>query len=281
MDTFRNLFKISFLENIIVKKTQNKPLNNFYVKLLPSNHQYAKNTKRKAFRNNVWFELDISDYMDYIVYFGIDAENRTPLTKIIMNNAIIFDIGTNIGETLLLFARTNTLGRNYGFEPVPYLYKRAEKNISLNDFSNIILNNIALSNVEEELYFELPNNFNSGGINMHKQAKKQDMQKVLATTIDTYVTQHQISTIDLIKIDVEGFEMNVLEGGYNSIKKYKPVLFIELSENNLQSKGSSSKELVQFLISVGYVKIINTYNNKIVSTEDDFTNCHFDIVCYA
>ena len=82
-------------------------MNNFFVKLLPANYQYPKGSFRKVFRQGSWFNLDISDYMDYIIYYGIDSENREPLERIITNNITILDIGVNIGETLLLFANKN------------------------------------------------------------------------------------------------------------------------------------------------------------------------------
>lgn len=278
LNIFRSVFKISIFENLIVRTTQGKKLNNFFVKLLPANYQYPKGSFRKVFRQGSWFNLDISDYMDYIIYYGIDSENREPLERIITNNITILDIGVNIGETLLLFANKNNQGKVYGFEPVPYLYERAKVNISLNKYENIILNNMALSDKEEELYFDLPTNFNSGGINMHKIQPSSNAQIVIASTIDNYIEKNGITKVDLIKIDVEGFEMNVLKGGMETINKHKPKMFIEISENNLISKNSSSKEIMTFLSGIGY-NLLNTYTNTKINPNDDFTNCHFDLYC--
>ena len=76
--------------------------------------------------------------------------------------------------------------------------------------------------------------------------------EVPVSTIDIFVKQEQLDTIDFIKIDVEGFEMQVLKGGHHTLVNLKPWLFIELDDNNLNKQGSSSSELCSYLQSLGY-----------------------------
>lgn len=273
----RSLFKIPTLEKWIVAKTQGKDYNNFFVKLLPSNKDYPINTMRKAERGGIWYLLDISDYMEYTLYFGIQAEPRDRLYSLIKTPSIIIDIGTNIGETLLNFAKRNPSGFNYGFEPVPYLFERAKSNIALNNFKNIEVFNIALSDKEEILFFQEASNNNSSGTAMSKQGGDK-FQIVQAISLDKFVEQNNLAKIDLIKIDVEGFEMNVLVGGKNSIQKYKPLLFIELDDNNLQKQNSSSKELVNWLKAIGY-EIRKADDLQIINEHFHFEHTHFDIIC--
>ncbi len=274
---FRQIFKISFLENWIVQKTQDKPENSFWVKLLPNNKQYETPSLRLATRKGIKFKLDISDYMEYIIYFGVKTEPREILYNLISPKMTILDIGTNIGETLLNFAKINKNGLNYGFEPVPYLHERAKSNISLNNFTNITLNNIAISDKEEKLFFSLPSNNNSGGISMSKYLQT-GMQEVSAIPLDSFVLQNNILGVDLIKIDVEGFETNVIRGGQETLKKYKPLLFIELSDNLLKKQNSSAKELVTLLISLGY-QLNHAENQQVITENYHFENTHFDIIC--
>lgn len=278
-NAIKNLFKISILEKWIVKQTQDKPYGNFFVKLLPSNATYPKNSLRIAKRNQITYELDISDYMEYVLYFGIDAEPRNVLNNLIKNDTVILDIGTNIGETLLNFAKINQNGMNYGFEPVPYLYKRAIKNISLNKFLNIRVNNIALSDKEESLFFQMPTNNNSGGIAMSKNTNI-GSQEVKAIKLDDFLLKNSISKVDFIKIDVEGFEMNVLKGAVETLKTHKPTMFIELDDKNLKKQNSSAKELVVFLINIGYT-IKHAQNQMIITENFAFENQHFDITCFG
>lgn len=277
LNSIRNIAKMPAIENYLASKTQGKTIHNFYAKLLPNNYQYDTNSIRYAKRDGIEFCLDISDYMEYVIYFGLVTEPREKLYGLVKENSTILDIGTNIGETLLNFAKRNTKGRIYGFEPVPYLFRRVTKNISLNPFKNIEVNNIALSNTAETLYFDLPTNNNSGGINMNKVASGTS-EKVEARTLDSFIAEKGITATDLIKIDVEGFEMNVLEGAKNTLEQFSPTLFIELDDSNLRSKGSSSKELVSFLKDRNY-RIFRADDDAEINPSTDFSNCHFDIIC--
>ncbi|TAH30659.1 MAG: FkbM family methyltransferase [Cytophagales bacterium] len=278
LSPIRNLFKIPFLEKWILKKTNGKEYTNFFVKLLPSNRTYKKESYRNAERGNIKYRLDISDYMEYTLYFGIEVESRATLLSLIKEDMVILDIGTNIGETLLNFAKINTKGINYGFEPVPYLYQRAKHNIGLNNFDNIILNNIALSDKKEQLFFSIPNNNNSGGIAMSKNAQ-QGMLEVGAMTLDSFVANQNIDKIHFIKIDVEGFEMNVLKGGSETLTKMKPQMFIELVDNHLKRQNTSSKEVILFLKNIGY-EIYHAQTKEKINENFNFQNTHFDIICY-
>ncbi|MCS7073595.1 MAG: FkbM family methyltransferase [Bacteroidia bacterium] len=274
----RSIFKVPALERWLVTQTLGKTYDSFWVKLIPFNNHYSPNTIREVERDGIRYRLDISDYMEYTLYFGIQTEPRNQLYSLIQDSMVVFDIGTNIGETLLNFAKRNPTGTNYGFEPVPYLYERASYNISINPFKSIKLHNLALSNTKETLYFSLPNNHNSGGISMSKQ-KNSDMKEVQAIPLDDFVTENQITKVDFIKIDVEGFELNVLLGAKQTLLSQKPKLFIELSNSNLLRQNHSSKQLVEFLTDLGYT-IQHAETNQPITAAFPFENTHFDIYCY-
>ncbi len=201
-----------FFEKILVNFTQNKDYNSLFVRLLPSNNSYKTPTFRNAVRHGLSYKLDISDYMDYTIYFGIKAEPRDKLYGLVKEDFTVLDIGTNIGETLLGFAKiTNGKSKIYGFEPVRYLYERCLENISLNRFKNVEVFNIALSDRDETLSFTPSPNQNSGGITMRKKTETGYVgTQVQATLLDSFLSKNAVQRVDLIKIDVEGFEYNVL-----------------------------------------------------------------------
>jgi hypothetical protein len=70
---------------------------------------------------------------------------------------------------------------------------------------------------------------------------------------DDYVAKHQISTISVIKIDVEGFEYAVLKGLQKTISKQKPVIFFEFDTNYIARNNSSALDFDNFFHSIGYV----------------------------
>jgi hypothetical protein len=96
---------------------------------------------------------------------------------------------------------------------------------------------------------------NNVGMNFCEEVANADSIKV--TTIDSLT----LPKLDFIKLDVEGDELNVLIGGYNTIKKFKPKMFIEINEHTLKRKGLTSLDLFNWLDKNGYV-YTNVYPNE-------------------
>jgi hypothetical protein len=104
-----------------------------------------------------------------------------------------------------------------------------------------------------------------------------EQEEVQVTTLALVVDRLSIPFINLIKIDVEGFEMFVLKGGERIIEKWKPILFVELAELNLKQQGFSSKELIEYIERLNY-EVRDARTMQIV---DKFkTDHHTDILCF-
>jgi hypothetical protein len=95
---------------------------------------------------------------------------------------------------------------------------------------------------------------------------------------DFFEINHPLnSKIDLVKVDIEGYEYEWLLGAEKTLSKYKPTLFIELDDNNLKQQNSSALLLVVKLKEFGYT----IFDDRIdISNQVDFDNCHFDISCF-
>ena len=249
---FRNWIRIIRLDYLFPPLTNSKGYDNFFVKCLPQNYQYPKYSIRKVKRDEIWYELDLSEYMEWVIYYGLNVENRSDLYCLVKRDMVLFDVGSNIGETLLNFAKlTGDNGKVYGFEPVPYSFNKCSNNILLNRFNNVSVSQIALSNKEETLFFHEANNNNSGGVFMNKN-NTPGSYKVEGITLDAYVERIGITHLDLIKVDVEGFETNVLKGASETCRKFRPNLFVEVDDINLKNQGSSASELIALITSYGY-----------------------------
>lgn len=282
LNVFRRISQLSPVEKMLADNIQNG--SKISKKLIAGNGMYAKGTLRTCSRDGINFKLDISDYMEHAIYFGITDTvdfDRRMLYSLVKENFICFDIGANIGETTLNFAKLASKGKIYSFEPVPFLFQRLKTNVELNSFQNISLNNLAVSDKQEELFFENPNNNNSSGISLNKE-KSAASSIVYSTTIDTFVSEHNIEKIDFMKIDVEGFENFVINGGINTLKKMKPVLFIEIDNKNLLKNNSSEKILLtQLQNDFGYTLYRIDGIEKIKITSIENTNEHYDVLCVA
>jgi FkbM family methyltransferase len=165
---------------------------------------------------------------------------------------IVLDAGANLG--CYSFAFLNKIGDNghlYAFEPATETYECLEHN--LNTFDNATLFNMALS--YKKGYCKVLRPTNNVGMNFCEEVANADSIKV--TTIDSLT----LPKLDFIKLDVEGDELNVLIGGYNTIKKFKPKMFIEINEHTLKRKGLTSLDLFNWLDKNGYV-YTNVYPNE-------------------
>ena len=249
---FRNILRLLNLDRVLVFFTNGKGYSNFFVKCIPQNYHYPAATFRRIERNGICYNLDLSEYMEWAIYFGLNVEHRSYLYPSVNSQFVVIDVGANIGETMLNFALiVGSKGKVFAFEPVPFSFQKLSMNLSLNEFTNVIAENLAISDKAEVLYFDPATYYNSGGIFM-KKGPSENMLSVKAVKLDEYINSNNFEKIDFIKIDVEGFELNVLKGAVQSCHKFKPALFIEVNDDNLQRQGASESELLQWLKSNNY-----------------------------
>ncbi|MBB3188404.1 FkbM family methyltransferase [Microbacter margulisiae] len=190
------------------------------------------------------------------IYFSFEETEIMFLRKFLSPGDCFYDIGANIGLYTLYAANiVGIQGTVYAFEPAPSTFSRLEKNIQLNSYSNVILENIGLSNSKEILPFHLSTNgydaWNSFA-NLN-ELNNSNITNVHTITLDEYDETNQIQHIDLMKIDVEGWELNVLKGASKLLASTEaPVLLVEFTETNAFAAGYYCGELFDYVKSFGY-----------------------------
>ena len=148
-------------------------------------------------------------------------------------NDIVVDVGAQYGDYAVLCAGYYKVKKVYCFEPLRSNFKEIEKNIKLNKLKNISAYNVALGS--ENKIINITYNGDMAGIGGGRT------QKTYLKTLDSYRLKPTI-----LKIDVEGFEMDVLRGAVKTIKRYHPKIIIETHTSKLR------KEVLGFLGSMGY-----------------------------
>lgn len=279
LDALRSIFKIRALEKLLVQLTKNKLFGSPITKLPPNHYQYSKGSYRKANRNGIYYQLDLSDTVDWYIYYGFKEESRQAFYKLMLTGDHIVDIGANVGDVSLNAAKIcGENGKVHAFEPDPINYQRLQNNLRLNHFTNIQTHQLGLGDNVGTFVMRRVSDGNQGmnRIVNHPPGGKATIE-IEVTTLDNFFEKNGIERVDLIKIDVEGFEYKVLKGAEKTLNRFQPVLFIELDDQNLSEQGSSAKELVQFLEEKGY-ELTHAEKNKKVTSETDFKNCHYDIV---
>ena len=281
LNFFRRFFIFSGSDKLLARVSRNGKKNFLVVKLIPPNYLYAPGTLRNCRIDGINFLLDISETNGHSNYYSLD-DGYGVLFSYIKEGMNVIDIGANIGAITLQMAKMiSKNGKVFSFEPSPYNYKQANKNISLNNFSNIKLVNQGLGNKKETAFLYNVNPTNRGMLRLlpeNYETKSYEKEEVVIDTLDKSMEKFSIPKPDFIKIDVEGFEYKVLQGAHETLSKYRPILFIELVDNNLREQKSNAKELIQYLKLLNY-KVVNAQLNEEMDENYDFTNCHFDILC--
>ena len=198
---------------------------------------------KKVLRNNIKWNLDLSEGIDLSVYlFGkfefeiIKAIAKHKLTR----KPVFFDIGANIGvQTLQLrnYFKNSTI---HSFEPTNYAYNKLCNNIILNPKlkKKIILNQAFLTNKKKTIPKKI---YSSWSLINKKNLHKKHLGSLKSTSnansfkLDNYITKHKIKKIDFIKLDVDGYELDVLKSGYKFLKKNKTPIIFEVAHTYIKS----------------------------------------------
>lgn len=272
----RKLTKSTFLEKPLIHLASEKGDDNLFVKILPRHFQYTDQDVRIINRNQIKYQVNLNNYNDWLLFFGINNQHKENIYAKINNGDVVLDVGSNIGEVLLNLAKINPKGKIYGFEPVKSTFEKLGKNVSLNSFSNISLYQLALSDNNETVYYQAKEG-HSGGTMMSKESKNNSLDFIEAMTLDDFTELNSIEKIDFIKVDIEGFEMNFLKGALQTLKKYKPSIFMEVDHVKLIRQNSSAEELLSTLKSIGY-KVLHAETNQEINL-DNQKEKHFDVYC--
>jgi len=168
----------------------------------------------------------------------------------------IIDIGANFGYHTLLFSQECS-ENVYSFEPQIQNFGLLEENVKINEIKNIILNNYACGDENCEILMPIFNcdditttttpNINMGDItpNQVNLNGNQHFSISKSIVLDEYTfSSHKI---DLIKIDVQGWEKKVLVGATNLLKTHKPILIVEFENFQLEKTNTTCKNLFDFI----------------------------------
>ena len=277
LNFLRKIFTIPPFEKLLLKFTLDKH-NSICNKLIPPNYLYKPQTFRQVRRNGINYHLDISNVVDHYLYYGLNEDVYSSIQEEIKRAAVIFDIGANIGSTALYFAQLNPAAKVFAFEPDAATFKSAQKNILLNStITNISLQNLALGAVSgNQKLYEVDSH--NPGMNRILADADYPFKIINVESLDSFINKHGIAIIDFIKIDVEGYEYEVLKGAITALTKYHPIILMELDDTYLKENNRSAKEVVALLTESGYNKIYKATDNTPLSINSDFKNCHFDII---
>jgi methyltransferase, FkbM family len=169
----------------------------------------------------------------HVTFFGTyEPELREIFRTVLPMGGVAIDIGANVGWHTLLMARlVGNNGRVLAAEANPSVRKRLQDNLSLNRFEQVEVIPYAIANSEETVEFYGPGaddvDSGSGYVVMGDVKERRAIIRVETRRLDAIVSAAQVKRVDLIKIDVEGLEWPVLQGGQQTIAKFRPHIVFE------------------------------------------------------
>lgn len=190
------------------------------------------------------------------------------LEKLSKDSKEIVIAGSHIGY-LVLKSALATKGRVHAFEPIQSLFKYSQNNFALNpSFRNrIILTNSALGDSRGELKLYSEDIRSSAFAYSGGHVSHQNIITAPLTTLDIYKSEKNLEKIDLILLDVEGFEWNVLKGA-TEILKNNPDLILEISPRVLNHTELTSADFINKITNLGYnIFFIDDYSKDFCLVE--------------
>jgi len=213
-----------------------KKIVNWY-RFLPS----SKKTVIKEI-DGVTYKLDLSRLVHAQMYhYGVWEPGTTAIIKKYVKPGMsVFDIGASSGVHALRMAKlVGQRGTVYAFEPSDWMFDKLIDNLNLNDFTNVIVEKVALSNECGNEQFESTEHGKLGrGID-------EPMIDITHLTIDEYVSQMNVKKLDFIKIDTDGYEVKIFDGARKTLEKFHPTMIVEF-------RPSLAQGIIDILLEYGY-----------------------------
>ncbi len=204
-----------------------------------------------------------------------DALLEQILVKALGSDSNCVDVGSHKGEILDLFLKYAPKGKHIGFEPLPHLYKQLKNKYE----STVIIRDCGLSDMCGEKEFTYVKNAEafSGFKERDYQNRnvKLEVLKVPTCTLDTVVKEEQISQIDLIKIDVEGAELEVLKGSEAVILEHQPLVVFEHGKGAAEYYKTTPKLVFEFFekCQMSIYTLGSFLNGKTALSAAEFSEC--------
>lgn len=232
---------------------------------------FGFNKKKITIRNSIKWKLDISEGIDLSIFlFGNFQQNLIKsineyIFKGKHSNKTFFniiDIGSNIGDKSLslaqsLFNKNFNQYKIFSIEPTDYAFKKQINNIKLNpnlkkkirSFKYFVSNEKRKPN---NIYSSWSLDGNEKTHAVHKGVLKKVNKLTDIISLDDFIKKNKIKDRLILKIDVDGFEMNVLKSSIKTLKNMKPIIFMEYAPYLFYENGFSTKEFFKFLKKYNY-----------------------------
>jgi FkbM family methyltransferase len=244
-----------------------------------------------TFENGIRLRACLSSHIEAQLFWqGAQEADRSAvswLKRLLPEDGVFFDIGANIGSFTLVAAKRVRFGKVHAFEPCRKHLERLHHNIALNGFTNVYVNSFALSDVNGQAVLHIPEAkagmSNSGEASLYRTDGGDciwEPETVRTVRLDDYRNSAQIRRLDLVKMDVEGGEVSVLEGGMETFESLRPAVIQEINLEHLRAAGRSAEDILAIWNRLNYrVEVIKDADQlSPLDNVSDLRN-HQNVIC--
>ena len=194
-----------------------------------------------------------------------ETQEETFWYKLPLDGLVVYDVGAFHGILTLFFA--SRCAQVIAYEPSDTNHARLGENIGLNKFANVRVRKLGVGAQAGAgtLHYDPKM---AGGGSLNPSASAPISQRVEITTLDRDVAAAFLPPPDLIKIDIEGWELEALEGARSTLDAYHPALFIEMHGETIREKRRKATEIVAFLHDAGYVEILHIETGAAITLDN-------------
>jgi FkbM family methyltransferase len=202
--------------------------------------------------------LHLGNDMSHPTYLGgcIEPNEFAFLAGVLEEGMTFLDIGANEGFfTIFAAARVGDGGRVLAFEPSSREFERLSANISLNEFNWITPIRKAVADRTGKATLKIAEREHEGQNTLGDFVWKVQAcadEEVELVTLDETIAEQSLESVDVVKIDVEGAELRVLQGARRMLEEFRPILLTELSEKALGFQGGSAAAVLDCLRAADY-----------------------------
>lgn len=236
--------------------------------------------------------LDPEDYTHCMMFYGrYSPEIVNVFRQFVRPGDAVIDVGAHIGYlTLHLALLVGQSGKVYSFEPDLRAAVDLDKSIGASGMTWIHAFRMALTAEKGNLEFYL-----ARGLGSSTAVKGSEHLEVTATVVpgaplDQLIEEGKVvDKIRLIKMDIEGFEIEAIRGMSQLIKRCRPIMIVEVNEERLTAQGESSTRLLELLESFDYKlraldtpkKLLNRSNDFVTKpiSDDLRLQRYYDVLC--
>jgi FkbM family methyltransferase len=214
-------------------------------------------------RGGIRWDLDLREGFEFSIYAfgGIELETTRAYRRLVRPGDVVLDLGANIGaHTLPLAQLVGESGWVHAFEASDHAFNRLQRNIALNpDLAVRIaaVQALLLADAAAPKPKGIPSSWpleDGGNVDVHPVHLGQyhSVQAARPMRLDDWLTESGAGRIDFVKLDVDGYEIDVLRGGRELFGRFRPVMLMEFMPYIFPERGQKFGDLLQILNQCGY-----------------------------